>query len=646
MPSSRLTRRSFLARSAATFAAAQFARAHALPVPNAPAVAPRPSPLGAVHLDPESDLAHRTAQNTTRLSDPIYQPPAVFRQTNWQSWPGDFEGRALLAHTLLARATGEVPPTLLAAPAAYRAQLNPQGYFGPLLDPHAINEQQLSGHGWYLRALCEVHDAPFFPQTERDQALAQIRRIVQNLALPLRGAYAQYPIDPALRAQAAAPANPGAVDGHLAARHGNWAVSSDTGCAFIFLDGLTHAWVTLREAPSPAPDPAAAPLKSLIDEAIARFAQTDLVALKAQTHASLTGLRAIMRVYETTSDTNLLHLIEDRYKLYRSTAMTEHYANTNWFGRPDSWTEPCAIIDSYILATQLWQHTGKPAYLEDAHRIWFNGIGRGLRANGGFGTDTCPGATPFVHVRSYEAYFCCTMRGGEAHARAAQYLYFTRPATPATPATITVPFFSDSLAHLALLADQRLLLVQKTQYPTDGTVVFSFIRPAPPKGNPGPHPEAPISPPAPITLRLVAPSWTSAHRLTLNHHPIPHTLQNGFLTVRLTPQPGDILTLNQTLRVAPRDPISPDTPAGSYAFEAGPLLLGYDPAPDTNATLKSPNPTPIAIPRNATLQPTGNPGAYRVAGANITLAPINDLNTTPDPNPRLPHPRQLLFRES
>ena len=72
--------------------------------------------------------------------------------------------------------------------AEYKNHLNAQGTFGPALDLHAINEQQLSGHGWFLRGLCEYYEWKRDPQT-----LAQIRAVVHNLALPLRGSYAKYP---------------------------------------------------------------------------------------------------------------------------------------------------------------------------------------------------------------------------------------------------------------------------------------------------------------------------------------------------------------------------------------------------------------------------------------------------------------------
>lgn len=608
------TRRAFLAQSAAALALARTSFA-------APAarVNPQPIPFGSITAG--GDLAHRTAQNFSRLQADIYRPPLVWRQTNWKSWPGDFEGRALLAVTLLAQATGSEPDYFPAMVAAYPAQLNDDGYFGPKLDLHAINEQQLSGHGWFLRGLCEYYEWKRDPAT-----LAQISKIVRNLALPLRGKYATYPIDPEMRAQAAAPTNPGAVDGHLSGQHGDWAVSSDTGCAFIFLDGIAHAWVVLNAAH----DPSAPALKTLIDEAIARFAQVDLVAIKAQTHASLTATRALLRIYSATGDAALLRAAQDRYHLYRTTAMTEHYANTNWFGRPDSWTEPCAIIDSFMVATQLWQHTGDAAYLEDAHLIWFNGIGRGLRANGGFGTDTCPGFTsPFVKVRSYEAYFCCTMRGGEGHARAAQYLYFTQPGE------LTVPFFSDSVATVDI-GTGPVKLRQTTNYPYGGQVRIEVLS---------------MHAPSPVRLRLFAPVWTLNHRLSVNGQEVQTSLQNGFLTARLTPKPGDVVQLDSDLHVGPREPVNPKAMPGYYAFRAGPLLLGS--APNGPVTTPSVYPEPahpaadrpatfaeLHVRRDAHLEEI-QPGMYQVPGGYLRR--INDLNDS-YADRKDPCPRQILFR--
>lgn len=647
-----VNRRNFLAGTAAAVAASRRPGwAERLPGAAAPpgtaARGPRvwqASALGAVRPEPDSDLGIRTKQNFARLQDDIYRPPLVFRQTNWKSWPGDFEGRALLAVTLLSRATGEPPPYFGQMVAAYPPQWNAQGYFGPALDRAAINEQQLSGHGWFLRALCELFEDPAAPQT-REQTLGQLRALARTLALPLRGAYAAYPIDPAVRGRAAAATSPGAVDGHLSGQRGDWVVSSDTGCCFIFLDGLTHAWVVLRGVG----DSMAGPLKELIDEAIARFAQMDLVAIKAQTHATLTALRAVMRVYGETGDPALLKLVKTRYELYRSTAMTEHYANFNWFGRPESWTEPCAIIDSYMVATQIWQHTGEAGYLEDAHRIWFNAVGRGLRANGGFGTDTCPGVTPFVRVRSYEAYFCCTMRGGEGHARAAESLYFTRPGVNGAASEVAVPFFENSTATLEL-PEGQITLRQRTTYPYGGEVGLEVVS---------------STVQGPIRVRMLAPEWTSKHRVVVAGaagKALQFRRDGGFVSLELTPAMKGI-ELEFDLRVGAREPISAVTRREYVAFEAGPLVLGYAPAENPGWDLKSPNPAEIRLSADAELVrelDEGWPGRYRVANKDHVLRPINDLHRDihGDPQDRqedgqggsagkdtkAPHPRQVLFR--
>ena len=77
--------------------------------------------------------------------------------------------------------------------------------------------------------------------------------------------------------------------------------------------------------------------------------------------------------------------------MYTSEAWTEAYGNYNWFGAP-RWTEPCAIIDSFIVTTTLWKLTRDVQYLEDAHHIYFNALCHGNRINGSFGSDICTGA--------------------------------------------------------------------------------------------------------------------------------------------------------------------------------------------------------------------------------------------------------------
>src|SRR5699024_145306 len=96
--------------------------------------------------------------------------------------------------------------------------------------------------------------------------------------------------------------------------------------------------------------------------------------------------------------------------------MTYTYQNLNWWGRPDSWTEPCAVIDSLMLALMLYKVEKKEEYRNLAARIYINGFASLQSDNGGAGTDSlvCPGSTKTeLHAEMYEACFCCTMRLSE-----------------------------------------------------------------------------------------------------------------------------------------------------------------------------------------------------------------------------------------
>jgi hypothetical protein len=146
---------------------------------------------------------------------------------------------------------------------------------------------------------------------------------------------------------------------------------------------------------------------------ISLFRKIDLRKMRMQTHATLSFLRAVIRCYEKTQDKELLDYAEELFCFYRQFGMTENYANDNWFERPE-WTEPCAVIDSFMAAMDLARLTGKTDYLDSAHRIWFSGVEAGQRSSGGMGCDTClHDDQPLLQVRYPEATWCCTMRAGE-----------------------------------------------------------------------------------------------------------------------------------------------------------------------------------------------------------------------------------------
>ena len=177
------------------------------------------------------DLRARLQNNFNRLEEEKYQPGHVFqREKEAGNWPGDTEGRTILALVLLAQATGRTPRHLDAILERWPHEVNERGYFGNIQPDTLISEQQLSGHGWVLRALAELERwRPGGP------ARALARPIIENLILPTAGQHALYPLDPDARRAG------GSFSGTHLGRIGNWLLSTDVGCDFICLDGVVDA---------------------------------------------------------------------------------------------------------------------------------------------------------------------------------------------------------------------------------------------------------------------------------------------------------------------------------------------------------------------------------------------------------------------
>ena len=494
---------------------------------------PIPVPFEKISMDGE--LLVRTLKNFNRLETEIYYPENVFpeqHEITSLGWPGDKEGRTILALTLLAQSTHREPLYLEKMIEIIPEKVNEMGYLGPI-QKDTVNEQQLSGHGWFLRGLCE------FYQWKKDPIVkSYILNIIQNLALPTKGFHKDYPINPEERR-----ANVGEMAGTTQNVIGNWLLSSDIGCDFIFLDGLVQAYLLF-----PSKE-----LKELIEEMIDRFLEIDLVKIKAQTHASLTAMRALLRYYAINNDIELLKEVEKRYHLYRTLAMTENYENFNWFDRPE-WTEPCAIIDSYMLATQLWQFTLKPEYLEDAQLIYYNAICHTQRANGGFGCDNCVRSDEkSLKIKEYEAYWCCTMRGGEGLSRAIQYSYFVNEEK------IYLPFFHSSKAEISIKG-ANLFIHQITNYPFDSKINLELSSDTPTN----------------IILCLFAPSWIKNLKVSVSGESVKFSREKGFINIPLNVFKP--LKIEYSFDLVSRfyEPINEKyTQKDNITLRYGPLILGY-----------------------------------------------------------------------
>lgn len=531
-------------------------------------------------------LAYRTGLTYSRLEGEWYRPHEIFTADK-HGWPGDWEGRTILALTLLAQATHREPAWLEELLQRVPEHLNKKGYFGTVVPKGEANEQQLAGHSWFLRGLIE-----YYLWKQDDRALKMIQTLINNLYLPTRGLYKIYPIN-----DKEAHATKHWILSHLQSKTKTHAMTIDTGCAFIALDGITQAYELLR-----TPE-----LKALIYEMIARYRQIDFLGMKVQTHATLSGIRGILRFYEIEHNPQHLQLARRMFDMYKAEAWTEDYGNYNWFCRP-RWTELCAIVDSFIVSTWLWKHTANPQYLEDAHHIYFNALAFAHRASGGFGSSRCLGSE-YVYLRAttYEVHWCCSMRGGEGWHKAHQF------ALMSDDRGLTLPFYHNLTATIPF-ADGHVTVVETTGYPFDGSVKLKVL-------------ESTTS--AEREIRFFAPSWTNGKKtvVRVNGRAQAATFAKGFLVVRRVLRAGDTIELDLNIGLHTGERVCKNNTPGYHTFRHGPMLLWMD------------NPEVIRLARDTQFTHLGG-GRYQADGIfGVLLTPINDPHVLTQPN----CVRQVLF---
>ena len=478
------------------------------------------------------ELRDRALKNYDRLESEIYTPAKVFPEKHHHTsanWAGDKEGRIILGLVLQAQATHREPKYLKELIDLYPTKTNSGGYLGELLG-ETIDEQQLSGHGRLLRGLGE-----YYLWKNDEKVAGYIKDIINNLALPTKGFHATYPINPEDRKQKV-----GEMAGTKQNIIGKWLLSSDVGCDLIFLDGVVQAYELF-----PNPE-----TKELIDEIIARFMEMDLLKIKAQTHATLTGTRALIRYYTITKEQKYLDKAIENFDLYLTDGMTANFENYNWFGRP-TWSEPCAIIDSYMAAMQLWEATQEPTYINTAHLIYYNALGHTQRANGGYGCDNTPYALGehSLKVHADEAWWCCTMRGGEGLASAIKYNYYQEGTT------LIVPSFHNSEVTL-----ENYTISQTTDYPFGGQVNLAIN----------------ASKPFQVPLKIFIPEWANDFKVTTNNVPVTYEVNNGFIKVTMAGESTSSLKIEFELeQKVLHEPKSENDASEVVRFMSGPLLLGY-----------------------------------------------------------------------
>jgi len=363
-------------------------------------------------------------------------------------------------------------------------------------------------------------------------------------------------------------------------------------------------------------------LAGLIGEAGESFLSIDVEAIHAQAHASLCVARNLL-LYE--EQTGLRHgwlpKIEDFYSRYRARAMTENEANWNWFGRPGTWTEPCAIVDSFLLALELWRVTGNPAYLNDAHRIFYNGLGYGQKPHGGFGCDSLIGAEGdlggdaglVISNKVWDVTWCCNMRGACGLAGAAA----ARTDWRAQDGTLLLAFHSDGSFRAG-----GWDLAESTGWPLRGDVEL--------RGRRDPTGPPPDLRDVGVFVPLECPR--AGVRIILDGREVAGEWKHGLVHVRLpsSPAPASFeLKVNMELPLRAEIPHNASTRKDVVALRHGFLILG------------TPDGQTLPGVRLDDLHPLGD-GRYRVASNGTVLAPLCEMPFTAS-SEAAPWRSQVLF---
>ena len=390
------------------------------------------------------ELGYRLTQSYSRLECEHYLPEVIWTK-DVNAWPGDWEGRTILGLVGLAKATGKEPSYLEAMLDLLPDKLNERGYMGEVYPNEQISEQQLAGNSWLLRALIEY---TYWKKSERLMPI--IEKMVKMLYLPLCNEIDDYPIE---RYE-----QEGTYSGSIIALRGKWMLSTDMGCCYISLDGISAAYELLGWKE----------LGVLLDKMISKFAGTDIYGLLYQTHASLSATRGIIRTYNITKKEEYLTIAEKCFELYLKKGQTENFSNRNRF-QTCKWTEPCGIMDSYMCCVELFKITRKPEYIIMAHKIFYNAISHSQLPNGGFGlekaivSDENIGFTKNPDNTVTEAFWCCTMRGadGLAYISQNQCLY-------TKDEYVYLNYFDSEVSQ------EGTTILVKSEYPRKGKVRFKI----------------------------------------------------------------------------------------------------------------------------------------------------------------------------
>lgn len=256
--------------------------------------------------------------------------------------------------------------------------------------------------------------------------------------------------------------------------------------------------------------------------------------------------------------------------------------------------------------------------------IYYNAIAHINRSNGGFGCDNNPGInTDYIAVKAYEAWWCCTMHGGEGLPRVAESSYYTQGKT------IFVTRHSRNNADLKL-GGAFIRLEQTTKYPFKGETQLVIAKADKAKK---------------VVIKLNALNdFTENFNISVNGTDVPIELDRGFAVLRHAWKTGDVIDISfdETLRF--EETINKEnTSEKQKRLFYGPLLLGYQ--GEESIALPESDLPKIKLTNDKSYKVANikiqSPIVFKIEGTDYKLSPLYHA-MAPEVNEETYH-KQFLF---
>ncbi len=207
--------------------------------------------------------------------------------------------------------------------------------------------------------------------------------------------------------------------------------------------------------------------------------------------------------------------------------------------------ETCAAIGNMLWSWRMLLATGRAHYGDLVEHTLYNSVLAGVSLDGTRFTytntlrrlSTMPADLRYGHSRSASlSCYCCPPNVARVLARSADFAYAL------AHDVVTAVVYGSSLLETVLPSGQPLRLVQQTDYPVEGRIVFTIEK----------------APASPLTLRLRIPSWAAGATVCLNDGWATSATPGTFHEIRRQWTPGDRVEL--------------DLPIEARLVEAHPLL--------------------------------------------------------------------------